>query len=407
MKSFIYILFLILGLFIGFKLLRRLIYKIIAGKPYRFRSGNAGTALIKTDFYPRHCFTDGDNLYFSSEKGSRSYLHRLEGSNFVNFFQSDRKLMAVPLISDERMFCVLGNKLEFYRSLKMVWQADIKKSPISGNQISPRIDEDFLYFPESDLILGKHKNRAPVSDQAPGIKRFNIDNGRIDLELPLSYIKSRYGFLSGCDTNLVFDDCFFYAGLQTGYFYKIDKRTFMAAWSVKLPETSKDYRRRTDFDFDPILDEKYAYIGYNGLLCVIDKESAEIKARVKYYQEPGSMVLTENSGYFSTMGSIYRLDKDTLKEEQFVSLNRKYIFLTAVNNSIIAALATSRRPAYKRLFNRYSGILLLLNAETGEKLLELEIYNIGNPAIKIWNNRLVIRKEDNAVMLIDIPDSLL
>lgn len=409
MKNFIFLLIILSGLFFGTKLIRRLLYELLRKGPYRVQKGDAVISAVSAGFSPRFFFKNDRWIFLTSEGRGSSAVHRLEEKGFRKCFETAGRFSALPLILGESICCVCDDRLEYYESGKLKWKGPVKKSIISSRHISPGIDESFLYFPESVLAGKKKTMRGTESDQAPCIKRFDISDGRLDMALPLTdFTRSRWGAVGGCDTNLVFDGSYFYAGIQSGYLYKIEKKTFMVKWSLKLPGGSRAqaYKSRTDFDFDPIIDRRNVYFGFNGMLAAADKETGEIKTRINYFQDPGSAVPARGHIYFSSMGSIYRLNTDTLESERFFAFDKKYIYLSAAGENMIAALATNRRPTMKRLFTKHDGLLCLIRLSDSSPVFELRIHNIGNPDIIFHKNKIAVLDQDNRVILADITGAI-
>lgn len=403
MKSFFLVILILISLYLLYKLSKRMLYKAGRKTPFKVFEGNPEIKRISMDFRPIYYFKDGDTLYLTSESGMSSKIHRLGNNTFDNILEFDKKLIATPAKDNKKLCCLFTDRINYFISNDKIWEADIMKSRISNPKISPFIDDKFIYFPESDLIINKRRSNSISAEQMPSIKRFDINDGRIDMSLPLSYAKSRYGIISGCDTNLVFDGDYFYIGLQTGYLLKIESKTFIPAWSLKLPKTSQDaFKKRTDFDYDPITDEKHVYIGYNGNLLQIEKNSSDIRNRMPYYQDPGSLVFSGNYGYFSSMGSIYRFDKDKFSPESYIQLRKKFVFLVNFDETRIAALATNRRPTTKKLFSRYDAFLYIIDTVNRKNLLELRIHNIGYPALIKMDERLIVFTEDEKILSVGI-----
>lgn len=407
MNKILIVIIAIIALYYVYKVLKRLVYTLShKGRgSHTVLKGRARTKTIDAGFKPIYHFFDADTLYFASYDKVNSRIYLLNDDKIVEFMKIDGKLMTAPLKIGNSLFCVDGNNLLSYSDKKFMWKTPVLKSRISNPGIRPLLVDNLLYFPESDLLYNKKSARSVNMDGLPAIKRINMNTGSIDISLPLQYKRSRYGMIGGCDTNVVFDEEgeYFYVGLQTGYLLKVISKTFFLKCSLKLPATSQErVKKRTDFDFGPIIDDKYVYIGFNGTMLQIDKESFEIKNEAPYFQDPGSMVTERGSNdiYFASFGNIYRLNKSDFKSERVFTSGQKFAFIKKYDKDHITVLASNRRPSNKRLFDRYDGFFHILNIRNGQEVLTIRIHDIGSSdIINIGNIFYIVMETDNVLKI--------
>ena len=236
------------------------------------------------------------------------------------------------------------------------WRHPIQYSAISGHKIRPVIHSSRLFYPESRLLMNKLGKSAPAA-----LKVFNLDqDGAVDLELPLPYIKTRYGWLSGADTSVTADGDRLYLGLHDGTIKCLDTATLQTIWQYAVPLSKGNYKKRVDFEGDLLLHKDMIIAAAEGSFYLLSKANGSLAGMFPFFQMPLSYVVRDQGILFASFSRLYAYSFADKQITVQTNIRHPYLFISPYTQGYVV-VGTSRPRAGSPFWRPVDGYVYVLD----------------------------------------------